>query len=63
MLEKLPHGFAKRYRGSMGNWKKNGIKLYTADAICVTYGYHPYEIYGDAWYEDIWKKDMEASNG
>lgn len=61
MIDKLPIDFRIRFRDSLINWQKNGIRLYRADKICIQYGYHPYEVYGDTWYEDIWNKEKKQN--
>jgi len=61
MLDKLPVDFKIRFRDSMPRWIKCGIRLYRADKICIQYGYHPYEVYGDTWYEDIWNKEKNKN--
>lgn len=33
------------------DWEKNGVDVFTADRNCCMRGYHPWEVYGDAWFE------------
>lgn len=40
-------------RKSVERWLKNGIELYAADRMCVKLGYHPVEIWGQAFYEGV----------
>jgi len=36
--------------GRIGQWRKNGIDLYAADRWCIRLGYHPIEVWGQAFY-------------
>jgi hypothetical protein len=38
-------------RKSLDRWLKEGIELYSADRMCMKLGYHPVEIWGQAFYE------------
>lgn len=38
---------------TMHRWIKDGINIYSADAIAIKLGYHPTEIWGDAFYEGV----------
>jgi hypothetical protein len=40
-------------RKAVERWLKNGIDLYAADRVCVKLGYHPIEIWGQAFYEGV----------
>lgn len=33
------------------------LTIYKIDRLCCSLGFHPYEVYGDLWYEDIWNSD------
>lgn len=35
----------------MRDWRKGGIDLFIADKWCVRLGYHPYEIWGQDFYQ------------
>lgn len=32
-------------------WRRNGVDMFIADGHCVRRGYHPYEVFGEAWYQ------------
>lgn len=32
-------------------WRYEGIDPYTADKLCCEMGYHPFEVFGDAWWK------------
>ena len=34
----------------MRYWRANGVDPYTADKVCCELGYHPFEVFGDAWW-------------
>jgi hypothetical protein len=60
---KIPAGplveFIKQHDGrlqgmqarSAKRWLVDGVDIFTADRVCVTRGFHPFEVYGDAWFE------------
>lgn len=56
LIDKFGEPFVKRFEGSVPKWLAEGISHRAIDRICVGYGYHPYEVYGDLWFEDIWKQ-------
>lgn len=33
------------------------ISIFMADRWCVKLGYHPWTIYGDLWFRDIWESN------
>lgn len=35
----------------MRDWRRDGIDLFIADKWCVRLGYHPYEIWGQDFYQ------------
>jgi hypothetical protein len=35
------------------------LSVYRIDRLCCSLGFHPYEVYGDLWYEDIWNSEKE----
>ena len=37
-------------KAMMERWLRDGVDLYVADAACVKRGVHPYEVFGDAWW-------------
>jgi hypothetical protein len=42
-------------RSSIGRklryWKRFGVDVYAADKFCCEMGYHPVEVFGDAWWK------------
>lgn len=36
------------------------IPIYQADRLCIKFGYHPWTVYGDMWFQDLWEKDEQA---
>jgi len=36
------------------------ISLFHADKLCCKFGYHPWQVYGDLYFRDIWEKDEQA---
>lgn len=43
-----PHSSLGR---KMRYWRANGVDIYTADKLCCELGYHPFEVFGDAWWK------------
>lgn len=65
LIDRFGDTFVKRNPRNIPKWLKIGISHRAADRICVEYGYHPYEVYGDLWFYDIWeemRKDKECAN-
>ena len=40
-------------------WRRYGVDVYTADKFCCEMGYHPVEVFGDAW----WKGAFDEQQG
>ena len=38
-------------RGAVRGWRERGMSVYLADKWCIKLGYHPYTIFGQAFYE------------
>lgn len=38
-------------RGALRGWQANGMSVYTADKWCIKLGYHPFSVFGQAFYE------------
>jgi hypothetical protein len=57
LLEFLPKEFSFDYRRSISKWEQRGLTVYEADRICTKYGFHPFLVYGNAWYDDMWGLD------
>lgn len=36
---------------SLRNWRTNGIDIYWADHWCIKLGYHPAQVFGQAFYQ------------
>jgi hypothetical protein len=39
-------------RRTYERWKRAGVPAFRADAIAVALGFHPMDVWGDAWLED-----------
>jgi hypothetical protein len=57
LIDKYGQSFVSQYSRSLEKWTKDGVPIYTADRICCARGNHPYEVFGDLWFEKYWKKD------
>ena len=57
LIDKFGDEFCRKHRDALKTWTVEGISLYVADRICCERGHHPYEIYGDEWFEKEWRKD------
>lgn len=40
--------------------RKKGLTIYQADRLCCKAGLHPWLVYGDLWFQDLWEKDEQA---
>lgn len=40
--------------------RTQGLTIYQADRLCCEAGLHPWLVYGDLWFKDIWEKDEQA---
>lgn len=38
-------------RKRITRWRRKGVDIYNVDKMCVSRGYHPFEIYGDLWWK------------
>ncbi len=38
--------------------KVKGLNIYAVDKWCVQFGVHPWVVYGDAFFSDIWEGDQ-----
>jgi hypothetical protein len=56
MKDNLPKVFLHDHRGPLVEWEKTGIPIFFADRICIKYGHHPWNIFGDEWYRDLWEQ-------
>ena len=45
--EKITGGLGQQFE----RWRRSGVDLFVADSHCVKRGYHPFEIFGDAWWD------------
>ena len=57
MKDGLPANFMHEHRAGIPRWETEGIPMFMADRICVKYGHHPWNIFGDEWYKDLWEKE------
>lgn len=60
MIDKYGEQFTKRFPNLIKRWQEEGIGLFVADRICVESGDHPYDVYGDRWYESVWNAMKEG---
>ena len=44
----------------LATWRRQGINLYAADRWCVKLGYHPIEIWGQAFYYGTSEEEMDG---
>lgn len=56
LIDKYGASFSSQYKKSIERWQREGIPIFTADKICCARGNHPYEVYGDLWFEKYWRK-------
>jgi hypothetical protein len=45
---------------TMKSWRMKGISVYSADYWCLKYGYHPAEIFGQAFYTGCFDEEFAA---
>jgi hypothetical protein len=41
-------------------WLEKGIDIYWADFWCIKFGYHPVEIFGNAFYQGCFDEERAA---
>jgi hypothetical protein len=46
--------------GILKSWRFKGINIYSADYWCLKYGYHPAEIFGQAFYTGCFDEEFAA---
>lgn len=44
----------------LGRWRSRGINVYTADKVCLSFGMHPAELYGMAFYGECFDQGSAA---
>ena len=42
------------------NAHTKGLTIYQADKLCCEAGLHPWLVYGDAWFQDLWEKNEQT---
>ncbi len=42
--------------------RKDGMNIYTADRWCITFGVHPWVVYGDAFFSDVWEGEQNVES-
>lgn len=47
----------RRYSSALNRYAKTGIPIYSADAWCCKLGVHPWMVYGDLYFQDLWEKE------
>ncbi len=40
-------------------WRQEGISVYEADEVCMKMGYHPFEVFGPAYFEGLEQEEAE----
>jgi hypothetical protein len=38
---------------------ETGVTIGWADRFCISMGKHPWEVYGDLWFQDLWDKEKK----
>jgi len=38
---------------------ERGVTIGFADRFCIGIGKHPWEVYGDLWFQDLWDKEKK----
>lgn len=61
ILDRFGDALRKTHNASIEGWLRDGINAYTVDKLCCSRGHHPYEVYGDAWFEPIWELDKKKA--
>jgi hypothetical protein len=46
-------------RRLVSKWETNGISVYDADVYSIRLGYHPYEIFGESYFEGLQEEIAE----
>lgn len=59
LIDRYGEDFLKTHGKSVQTWLNTGLSPYIIDKLCCARGNHPYEVYGDAWFEPIWNQDKE----
>lgn len=36
------------------------ISIFQADRLCCSLGFHPWQVYGDLYFQDLWEKNEQA---
>lgn len=57
LLPYMSQSFKTSNRVTIKDARTNGLTIYRADALCCKMGRHPWEIYGDLWFQDLWEDD------
>lgn len=40
-------------KSTVCRWRRTGLDLFVADRLCCRFGYHPFEVYGTEFYQNI----------
>jgi len=43
-------------KGTLERYKEVGMTPYQADRMCCRFGWHPWLVFGDLWFADLWLK-------
>lgn len=52
--------FKSRHQVIFDKSRTQGLTIYQADRLCCEAGLHPWLVYGDLWFKDLWEKDEQA---
>lgn len=59
ILDKLDDSNRRQMMKSLGRYIDTGIPLFSADYWCCKLGLHPWLVYGDLFFQDIWEGDQK----
>jgi hypothetical protein len=61
LLPYMGRDLRNSYRDTIRKALVEGLTIYRADVLCCRIGRHPWEIYGDLWFQDLWEDDNEQA--
>jgi hypothetical protein len=60
LLKVLPSEWRQTHHKSIATWQRIGLTVFHADRLCCKFGYHPWTIYGDLWFQEIWESNEQT---
>lgn len=60
LLKLLSPQEVRSCQATLERYKQSGMTPYQADRICCKFGWHPWLVFGDLWFADLWLK-MEVA--